>query len=132
VKGEIDLINARTQAVLDAESRRCAAISSGDFEALTAMLSEDYLHTHGDGRTGDKVDYIEGVRKAPRVPIRDNLVVRLFGDVAVLTGDLLNTIHLPDRGEPLVIEASATFVLRETNSGWLFVSGQLTPKRAIV
>jgi ketosteroid isomerase-like protein len=125
------MTNAREQAVLDAEARRCAAIVSGDFDALAAMLSDDYLHTHGDGRIGDKSDYIEGVRKSPRVPLRDNLVVRLFGDMAVLTGDLLNTIHMPGREAPLVIEASATFVLREHEGQWLFVSGQLTPKQAI-
>jgi ketosteroid isomerase-like protein len=121
-----------TQAVLKAETQRCQAIAVGDFAALSALLSEDYLHTHGDGRTGDKADYIQGVRNAPRVPVRDNLVVRLFGDTAILTGDLLNTIHLPDREEPLVIEAAATFVLRQTGDAWLFVSGQLTPKRSII
>jgi ketosteroid isomerase-like protein len=123
---------ARMQAVIDAESKRCAAIAAGDFDALANMLSDDYLHTHGDGRIGDKDDYIAGVRKAPRVPLRENLLVRIFGDVAVLTGDLLNTIHLPDRNEPLVIDASATFVLHETGGQWQFVSGQLTPKRPII
>lgn len=126
------MTDARAQAVLDAEARRCAAIAAGDFDTLATMLSDDYLHTHGDGRVGDKADYIKGVRNAPRVPVRDNLVVRLFGETAVLTGDLHNTIHLPDRREPLVIEASATFVLYEIDGEWRFVSGQLTPKRAIV
>jgi ketosteroid isomerase-like protein len=122
---------ARKQAVRDAEARRCAAIAAGDFVGLAAMLADDYLHIHGDGRTGGKEDYIAGVRKAPREPVRNNLVVRLYGEVAVLTGDLLNTIQLPGRDEPLVIDASATFVLREDGGQWRFVSGQLTPKRPI-
>lgn len=120
----------RSQAVIEAEVRRCAAIAAGDMDGLDALLAEDYLHVHGTGRVGDKADYIDGVRKAPRVPIRDNLRVRLFGDTAVLTGDLLNTIDYPGRPQ-LVIDATATFVLRETTKGWLFVSGQLTPKREL-
>jgi hypothetical protein len=126
------MLDHRTAAVIEAERQRCLAIETRNFEALAALLSDNYLHVHGDGRTGDKADYIEGVRKAPRVPVRDNLVVRLFDETAVLTGDLLNTIHLPDRDEPLIIEATATFVLREMRNDWHFVSGQLTPKRVIV
>lgn len=118
----------RTQAVIEAENRRCAAIAAGDMDGLDALLAEDYVHVHGTGRVGDKADYIEGVRRAPRVPVRDNLRVRLFGDTAVLTGDLLNTIDFPGRPR-LVVDATATFVLRETESGWLFVSGHLTPKQ---
>jgi ketosteroid isomerase-like protein len=108
--------NEREKGVIDAEARRCQAIADGDMGKLGSLLSDDYLHVHGDGRIGDKADY---------------MVVRLFGDVAVLTGDLLNTIDFPDR-ERLVIDTSATFVLRETDGNWTFVSGQLTPKRKIV
>jgi hypothetical protein len=60
------------------------------------------------------------------------MVVRLFGDTTVLPGDLLKTIHLPGRDKPIVLDASAAFVLRETGGAWVFVSGQLTPKRSIV
>ena len=123
--------NERKQAVIAAETRRCKAIAEGDMAALSALLADDYLHVHGDGRIGDKADYIAGVERAPRKPVRSNLVVRLFGDVAVLTGDLLNTIDFPDR-ETLVIDTSATFVLREQAGDWVFVSGQLTPKRKII
>jgi hypothetical protein len=121
----------REQAVIDAEARRCQAIADRDMVGLAALLSEDYLHVHGDGRIGDKADYIAGVERAPRVPVRTNLVVRLFGDVAVLTGDLLNTIDFQDR-ERLVIDTTATFVLHEIDGRWIFASGQLTPKRSIV
>jgi hypothetical protein len=124
--------NQRQQAVIDAEARRCRAIASGDFIALSAILDDDYLHVHGDGRVGGKVDYIDGVRRAPRVPVRSNLIVRLFDNTAVLTGDLLNTIDFPDRPQ-LMIDATATFVLREAPQGnWMFLSGQLTPKRSII
>jgi ketosteroid isomerase-like protein len=128
---EVIVRDQREQAVIDAEVSRCRAIAEGDMAKLAALLSDDYLHVHGDGRVGDKADYIEGVERAPRVPVRSNLVVRLFGDIAVLTGDLLNTIEFPDR-EKLVIDTFATFVLREQQGKWAFVSGQLTPKRMIV
>jgi ketosteroid isomerase-like protein len=125
------MMDVRQQEVIEAEALRCQAIADGDMRALAALLSDDYLHVHGDGRIGGKADYIAGVERAPRVPVRSNLVVRLFGDVAVLTGDLLNTIDFPDR-DKLVIDTTATFVLRAERGAWTFVSGQLTPKRKII
>ena len=129
-KGTIEMTDDRAAAVIQAEQRRCDAIAAGDFDALAAMLADDYLHVHGTGHVGDKADYIDGVRRAPRVPVRSNLVVRLFGDVAVLTGDLLNTIQW-ETGETVVIDATATFVLQERDGDWIFLSGQLTPKRTL-
>jgi ketosteroid isomerase-like protein len=117
----------RVRAVLDAEQQRCDAIAAGNLKALAALLSDDYVHVHGTGRVGDKDDYIKGIEFAPRVPVRANLQVRLHDDTALLIGDLLNTIEYPGRGT-IVIETTASALLRERNGRWIFLYMQLTPR----
>ena len=119
------------QEILDLERRRCDAIASSDLAALADVLADDYLHVFGSGTHGDKAHYIEGIRRGPRVPVRSNLTVRLYGDdTAVLDGDLLNTLDLPGR-ERRVVDAYVTQVARRDGDAWRFVSFQLTPKRPV-
>jgi ketosteroid isomerase-like protein len=113
--------------VIALEARRAAAIAQKDFTALAGVLGDDYLHVYGDGRTSDRAGYIKEVEAAPRVPTRGPLKARVYGDVAVLTGDLLNRITYPDR-PTRVLDTFVTQVLRRTNGQWRFVSFQITPK----
>ena len=114
--------------ILDLERRRCAAIASRDFKTLGDCLAEDYLHVFGGGKTCGKLDYIKTVTDSPRAPERSNLVIRLYGDAAVLTGDLLNNISPP--GEDLrVVDTFATQVAIRQDGKWRFVSFQITQKR---
>jgi ketosteroid isomerase-like protein len=115
------------QEVVDLEARRAAAIGRGDFEALAAVLADDYLHVYGDGNTSDRAGYLEQVKAGPRVPTRGPLKVRIYGDVAVVTGDLLNRIRYPDKPER-ILDTFVTQVARKVDGEWRFVSFQITPK----
>ena len=84
--------------VLELERRRCAAIGAGDLATLSEVLADDYVHVMGMGVVKDKASYIETIRNGPRTPERGALRVRLYGDAAVITGDLLNRIGAP--GQP--------------------------------
>src|SRR5689334_6772953 len=97
------------QAVLDLEQRRCAAISAGDLGALEQVLGPDYLHVFGTGPTTDRAGYVRKIKDGPRVPVRGELKVRLYGDAAVVTGDLINNISNPD-GTVRVVNAFCTQV----------------------
>lgn len=115
-------------AVLDLERRRCAAIGSGDLASLRDCLADDYLHVGGAGSTSDKEAYVKTIANGPRAPERSNLKVRVYGDAAVLTGDLLNKIGAP--GEPVkTVETFATQIAIRKDGKWRFVSFQLTQKR---
>ena len=114
--------------VLELERRRCVAIGTGDLSALSEVLTDDYIHVMGMGVIKDKASYIETIRNGPRTPERDNLRVRLYGDAAVIVGDLLNKIGAP--GEPArVIDTVVTQVAVRSAGRWRFVSFQITPKR---
>ncbi len=120
-------LTADQRAVIALEGRRAAAIAGKDFTALGNVLADDYLHVYGGGRTGGRADYLKEVTAAPRVPTRGPLNVRVYGDVAVLTGDLLNRIEYPDR-PGTVLDTYVTQVARKVNGQWRFVSFQITPK----
>lgn len=117
-----------SQTVLDLERRRCDAISNADFEALADVLGDDYLHVFGTGPTTDKPGYIAAIKAAPRVPLRENLRVRMYGNAAIITGDLINNITPPGQ-ETRVVHAFCTQVAAKRDGRWQFVSFQLTPKR---
>jgi hypothetical protein len=102
------------------ESARCEAISSCDFEALDRLLAEDLTHTHIDGRTQDKQAYLAGLRARPRQTTRgDDLAVRLYSGVAVMTGTLRNTFGASEPGgEPRQMNLQALQVWVDGDDGW--------------
>ena len=115
-------------AVLELERRRCEAIAASDGAALGQILAEDYLHVFGTGPTTDRSGYLNTIERAPRVPVRGDLRVRVYGDTAVVTGDLINHIQNPDK-TTRVVNAFCTQVAVKRGGRWQFVSFQLTPKR---
>lgn len=125
-----DRLTAQQTELIALERRRAAAIANKDFKALAEVLAEDYVHVYGDGRSSGKAGYLEQVRTGPRVPTRGPLTVRIYGDSAVLTGDLLNRIEYPDKPQ-MVLDTFVTQVARRIDGDWKFVAFQITPKRAI-
>jgi ketosteroid isomerase-like protein len=120
-------LSAAQKAIEALEKRRATAIAEGNFDALASALADDYLHVYGSGTTSDRAGYIDQVKKAPRVPTRGPLKIRVYGDTAVITGGLLNRIKYPDRPEAL-LDTVVTQVARRINGDWKFVSFQITPK----
>lgn len=119
------------QAILDLERRRCEAIGAGNLEELSAVLADDYFHVMGTGVVKNKTSYIETIKNGPRVPERGDLAVRLYGDAAVITGDIINRISYPGQ-ETRIINAMVTQVAAKAGGVWRFVSFQITPKRDTV
>lgn len=117
-----------TEAVLELERKRCEAIGGADFDALSQVLADDYLHVFGTGPTTDKAGYLKTIKEGPRVPVRGELRVRQYGDTAVITGDLVNHISIPGK-ETRIVHAFCTQVAVKRDGRWQFVSFQLTPKR---
>jgi len=116
-------------AALEAlEGERCRAISEGDLDALRAMLSDDYVHVHMTGRLDDREGHLAAVGTRPRRTERGALGIRVYGDLAVITGEQTNHGITPD-GEPTATRAYCHQVAVRSAGGWRFVSVQLTPLR---
>lgn len=115
-------------ALLDLERRRCAAISAGDVEALRALLSDDYVHVHMNAALDDRAGHLDGVARRPRETTRGELLVRVYGELAVLTGELTNRMAAPGE-QPKTMRAYCHQVAVRHDGAWRFVSTQLTPLR---
>ena len=97
--------DAAAHEVLELERARCAAISKQDWDALSALLSDDLTHTHITGVTQDKAAYLAHVQKNPRRVERRDLKVRIYGDVAVVTGPQINVLETDGGTTEVAIES---------------------------
>lgn len=71
------------------ESRR-AALAAGDIEALSDLFADDYVHVHATAVVHDKAAMLNHVRKSPRTVAPRSPKIRVYGDVAILTGEMVN------------------------------------------
>ncbi|WP_316169028.1 MULTISPECIES: nuclear transport factor 2 family protein [unclassified Bradyrhizobium] len=106
------------------ERRRCHAISIGDVETLRTILAGDYVHVHANGKIDDLVGHLEAIRRRPRKPSPGDLLVRCYGNAAVVIGEQENQGALPDQA--LIAQQVAA---RSSDGRWRFVSMMLVQKR---
>lgn len=120
------MTNDRDQ-VLEAEDRRRAALANLDIAALDALMADDLVHIHSSGLVHDKAALLAYIlaRGAAVSVERGPLEVRLYGDVAVITGRITNRMKGAD-GKEQVLDGIATQVLARQGGAWRFVSFQFT------
>ena len=119
-----------TQSQLQAlELKRCSAITDGDVDTLRAMLSDDYVHVHMTGLVDTRDGHLKAVSSRPRRTTRGELTIRVYNDLAVLTGELTNFMQTRD-GQNVEMPAYCHQVAARANGTWQFVAIQLTPLAA--
>ena len=103
------------------ERQRCAALMAGDAEALAAMLDDDLVHVHLTGRTDGRDGYLAGFRDKYRFRdvARGPLTIRLFGDAAVMTGPLTQSLDVLETGETMAVRAFTTQVWHRSGDTFL-------------
>ncbi|WP_167132568.1 YybH family protein [Paramicrobacterium chengjingii] len=120
---------ATREAILAVEARRQRALIDVDAVELDDLYEESLVHIHAPGLTHDKAQLIEHTltRRAYVEMNRGDLNIRTAGDVAVMTGELVNRLRNPD-GSERIVAGAVTQVLRRGDDGrWRFVSFQMTP-----
>ncbi|MBO0694062.1 MAG: nuclear transport factor 2 family protein [Acidimicrobiaceae bacterium] len=90
---------AAIDEVLEAEEARCRAIEQTDWAALDRILGDDFVYTHSTGKHETKDEWVAGIKKLDRAVVRDNLSVRVFGDVALVSGTSVNRYAEPFNGD---------------------------------
>ncbi|MET8468666.1 nuclear transport factor 2 family protein [Streptomyces sp. NPDC006422] len=121
-----------TLAALHAvERRRQRALVDADLGALDEIFDDTLVYMHAHGITHTKAQLL--AHTADRRPYlavsRGELLVRLAGDVAVMTGPLTNRLRTPDGGTR-TLAGVATQILhrgRGDAARWRFISFQMTP-----
>ena len=123
-------LSAEQQAVADLDTRRAEAIANKDYDALLKMMAPDYIHIYGGGTTSDRDVYIKQLKMGPRSYTRGPLQVRMYGDSAVVSGWLINSIRFPNKPE-MTYQVWCTQVAHRVNGQWQLVSQHMTPKQDI-
>lgn len=107
--------------LLALERRRCDAICANDHSILKPMMSDTLTYVHKSGVVEDKAAYFEGLsdlREFKSVE-RENLAIRVCGDVAVVTGIQRVLVRRRDSGEDFrEITVFATQIWARNNGDW--------------
>ena len=92
---------------------------------MASLLTDDLVHVHANGLTQDKAVYLQHVASRPRRTERRDLVVRVHGDTAVMTGELVNLMdgEAASAGTPVL---AAMQVWIRSGDGWKQAAFQAT------
>ena len=126
VRSPDDQLTAELHAI---ELRRQLALVEADLATLDELFDDLLVYTHGHGITHTKQQLMEHTaRIRPYLRItRGELLIRIVGDVAVITGPLTNLVRKPD-GDQFVLTGVATQVLcRDDEYRWRLITFQMTP-----
>lgn len=112
------------------EQDRCTAMMAGDRERLRQLLHPDLIHVHAKGQVDSFESYFEsGGFKVnyTRVERFDDLQVRVFGDVALMTGRQLLQAVRKTSGEQVRIDSQVIQVWVSDGTRWRQIAFQTTP-----
>jgi hypothetical protein len=116
--------------VIAAEEARCRAIIESDRATLDLILGDDLTNTHSSGSSEDKAANLNrSATPGSNTYSRANLKVRVYGDTAVMTGDM--DIHFPDApdGTPGRLMPSVALQVWVNRDGrWQLVAIQTAPR----
>jgi hypothetical protein len=113
--------------VLQAEDARYDAQMGDDFEALEQLLGKDLVYFHSSTVQDTKDSFIESLRSGKVVyneMERSNTKVRVFGNVAIITGKAVFEVTVKRRDKALNLLFHSVWVKRD--NGPQFVSWQAT------
>jgi ketosteroid isomerase-like protein len=110
------------------ERERCRAVMARDLNSLAALVDDDLVHIHASGRIDTKAEYLAGVEKrfVFRNVARQDLVVRVYGDIAVATGGLKQDVEIVGTAEKRHMQAVVTQIWRRREGAWRQTSFQAT------
>lgn len=110
------------------EERRWAALTSSDTTVLRELFADGMAYTHSNAMVDTKDSYLAAIddgRVAYTGVDRSDVVVRTFGDTAVVTGRAV--IDARAGGRPVQTVARYTAVWARQDGDWRFVCWHSTP-----
>ncbi|MFE6966174.1 nuclear transport factor 2 family protein [Agromyces sp. NPDC057679] len=123
---------AERDAILALEATRQRALVDGDVDTLARIFDDRLVHIHAPGVVHDKAMLLEhvGTRRAYRSIERGDLEIRVIGEVAVVTGPIVNELANPDGSTRTQHGVVTQVVVRdgEADAAWRFLNFQLTPR----
>jgi hypothetical protein len=120
-----DTITA-TEAIA-AEDARYAAQTREDFGAMDRLFGDDLVYIHSSTVVDSKASYIELMRSGEvhyRVMKRDDVTVRTYGCIAILTGHANYDVTV--KGKDLAVELRFHSIWAKRDGALKFVSWEAT------
>jgi ketosteroid isomerase-like protein len=116
------------------EAQRCAAMVAADIPRLRQLLHKDLIHVHAKGQVDGYDSYFTaGGFKVNYTRLeRSDLVVRVFGDTALMTGRQLLQAVRKANGEQVHIDSQVMQVWVKEGQSWQQVAFQTTPSEHTV
>jgi len=116
------------EQIIQQEQRRQAALIQGDSEALGEILALNFWLCHSTGHISDRQGLINFVHdEIEFIDLeRDNLQVRVYGNVATMTGDMVNTVRGKVKGDIVVVPLRVLQVWHNIDGTWKMISMQCT------
>lgn len=115
------------QMILDLERQVSAASAGNDIPALDKLVADDYIGIEAIGNTETKAQWFDGIRSKALIAMSEvpsQLKVRLYGDVAVVTGHL--SIRDIRNGKPGHHEVMFTDIWVKRGGRWQYIQYQGT------
>jgi nitrate reductase assembly molybdenum cofactor insertion protein NarJ len=102
------------------EALRGTALVERNRAQLEALFTADLVHIHSTGTQMNKselIDYVMNVLEFLSVT-RSELVIKVCGEVAIMTGRMRNTMRRLDKPEPISADALVTQVWVCERGSW--------------
>ena len=125
IYGEAVARTGTGQSALDAQAARLKATIDADIETLETYLADDLTYSHNTGWVETKSEYLATVESATldyQSATPRDVEVRIYGDIAVLTGlaDMTGLL----RGEPVTLTIRFLEVSRRVGDSWQLTAWQ--------
>lgn len=112
---------AERDDLLAAEQSRLEHLVASNYAKLAELLTDDLIHVHASGSVDGKTSFLATIEAQLEFMEMDrgDLEVRIYGDVAVVTGPLKQTVRIKATDEIVVVEIFTTQVWRRQSGSWL-------------
>jgi ketosteroid isomerase-like protein len=110
------------------ERERGEALTSGNAAALSALLADDLVHIHGNGRIETKAEYLKSVSQQLEFLSveRPTYDVKVFGDFALAFGRLDQKVRVKASGAEVEMRAATLQSWTRRGGLWQQLSFQAT------
>ena len=109
------------------EDRRYAALIAKDWSSVDALLADEFFYNQGGGGTVTKAAFLEYMKAGDakvKKAVREDTRIRLYGDVAVITG--IAHVDVTLKGEDKLLNSRYLHVWVRRGDSWKLVARQAT------
>jgi ketosteroid isomerase-like protein len=109
------------------EEARYAALIAADWPAVDALLADEFFYNQGGGGSVSKAEFLAYMKAGDakvKKAVREDTRIRLYGDVALVTG--ISHVDVILKGEDQTLHSRYLHVWARRGQGWQLFARQAT------